>query len=268
MSADPVVRIEGEAAVLVSGRQERARVSVRRLVEELARGIERGPSCGVLPDRVRLWSERGDCVGLAIELPPGPRTVRVLREDSKSPFGPSARYREATLSFPWVVLPIVFHRGALTGMAQLYYRTRPLAEGSDLLFPNLYNVARGYGLPCWLCLANLGDVSSLPWPAKVHAIVDHVFGAGWNRSSEVHEGNSYWGSTSGLDPRVASIEAWEAATREQPMFACQVQWKAAGSTIHAELERMARQLGAGPPIENAAQLAGCVTRAAAGASAR
>jgi hypothetical protein len=110
----------------------------------------------------------------------------------------------------------------------------------------------------------MGDLSSLPWPEKVRAIVDHVFGAGWNRSSELHEGNSYWGSMAGIDPRVASVEAWESATREQPMFTCQVAWKAAGTTLEAELERMGRQLDDDPAIDNAAQLAGCVTRAASG----
>jgi hypothetical protein len=44
-----------------------------------------------------------------------------------------------------------------------------------LYFPNLYNVAAGYGQQCWLCLANLKkNLVPLPWEEKVREVRAHL----------------------------------------------------------------------------------------------
>ena len=159
---------------------------------------------------------------------------------------------------------LVFRGGLLTGLQQLYYRREPLdstqASRQELLLPNLLNVAEGYGQRCWVCLQNLEIKPSAPWATKIDAIIDHVFSAAFNRSSEVHEGNSYWGAMKSLDPRLESIEAWEQASKENPLFVLDVPWKAADTTVGAELQSMLDQVLSLPSLETATELAGLITR--------
>jgi hypothetical protein len=265
MKSDALIRVQAGMASFRSAGQTVA-IEVPRLVDELLRASERAPSCGVLPECVRAWTELGDCVALAIELRPGPRTVRWLADGSEHPFGQRARYRAPVrLSFPYVIVLAVFFRGALTPISQLYYRTRALADSDDeLLLPNLPNVADGHGYPCWFCLLGIGDdLASLGWSEKVARIASHVFGAGFNRSAEMHEGNSYADAGRSLDPRLASVESWCEATRSDPLFALSIPWPSAKTTLRAELARMRAVLAPGEPIENSGQLARLIARAAA-----
>jgi hypothetical protein len=252
---DPHLRVEGERVQLFQGKDPLGTTSVEEAVEALAANRDVTPSCGVLPRGVRLVRERGDATALVVEVPPQLRTVRWLDDDSPQPFGPKARYRERFLAFPYLVLLVVFRRGALTGAQQLYYRNEPLDAGEELLLPNLYNVAEGYGLRCWLCLAALSGLSPLAWPAKVDRIIEHVFWASFNQSSEVNEGNSYWGRMQGIDPRVASLDAWEEASRADRRFPLSVAWQPAGTTASAELERMLDAVVQARPLRSAADLA-------------
>lgn len=266
MKTQPRLRIERREVICELAGQPVSRVGLRELIAEIERRSTRSPSCRIVPERVRAWVEKGDCVALAIELKPGPRSVRWLAEDSPAPFGRRARYRALLrLSFPYVVVLAVFSHGALTPLSQLYYRAHPLTDRDDeLLLPNLPNVARGYGLECWVCLVGMrDDLVGRSWSEKVEAIAAHVFGAGFNRSAEMHEGNSYADAARELDPRLASVEAWAEATARQPMFALDVPWSPAKTTLGAELEQMLRKIAPLEPLEDAEQVAGLVARAAA-----
>jgi hypothetical protein len=249
LSVEPEIHIHGDRARFSQGRAPLGVVPLEALVKAIQGAGERGPSCGVLPKGVRIWRERGDVVGVAVEIPPHARSVRWLAEDSKAPFGPGARYREVYLGFPYLVLLLVLRQGQLTGLQQLYYRRAPLDRGDELLLPNLYNVAAGHGQRCWLCLQHVGDVGPLRWPERIARVVDHLFSAAFNQSSERNEGNSYWGSRPAVDPRVASLEAWQSAARANPLFALEVPWEPAGTTATAELAAMLDRVLArkGPP---------------------
>ena len=60
----------------------------------------------------------------------------------------------------------------------------------------------------------------------------------------------------GVDERLASIEAWEAATGVDPMFATEVNWLPTKLTLRQVMERMARYLKLdGPGTIGAADLA-------------
>jgi hypothetical protein len=258
----PELRIRGDRVSVRQGRKVLVDAPLDRFVESIARASDRGLEPDVLPRGVRLWWRRGDAVAIAVELGPQARTVRWLADDSEVPFGRGARYRDAFLSFPYIILLLVFRGGGLTGQQQLYYRTDSLDTGEDLLLPNLYNVAKGYGQRCWLCLQNLLEVNRLPsWSAKIAAVGDYVFSAAFNQSSERHEGNSYWGAMKALDPRLKSVEAWEAATRENAFFALDVKWKPAGVTASAELRSMLDHVVAPSSLESATDLAGLVAGA-------
>ena len=241
--------------------QERGRtvreMTLEALISVLAGAVDRPPNA-LVPGGVRLWCQRRDAVACAIEVPPHARSVRWLSPRSRVPFGPGAHYERRYLAFPYVVVLVVLRGGELTGLQQLYYRRAPLEQGEDLLLPNLPNVAEGYGMRCWLCLNQLGAIAPLPWAKKVEAIGEHVFAAAFNRSSEVHEGNSYWGSKTAVEARVATLEAWETASRENGWFALDVPWRPAGTTVSAELRRMLDAVVAPLDVRTATDVVGLI----------
>lgn len=208
-----------------------------------------------IPEGIRFIRRRGDVVVLVLEERPQVRTVRWLDDGSSAPFGKGAIYRTARLAFPFVVAVLGFRGGALTGYQQCFYRTEALCQLSDpLLLPNLYNVADGYGLKCWLCLAQLQiDLTPLSWQDKVREIRRHLWGAGFNRSSELHEGMSYWTAMRGIDRRFETLDKWEQASRDDPFFPLTVGWKPSGKTVGELMGAMIAALGA-PAITTVAQL--------------
>ena len=209
-----------------------------------------------VPDGVRFVRRRGASTVLVMEERPQVRTVRWLTDKSPVPFGEKAVYRTARLAFPFVVVVVTLRGGGMTGHQECFYRTAPLENLSDpLLLPNLPNVANGHGHQCWLCLAGMkDDLSALPWGAKVRAIRQHMWGAGFNRSSEVHEGNSYWQTSKELDPRLAKVEAWEEASGKQPFFPLEVAWRPSERTVGQVMDEMLVLSAAAPAPASAEHL--------------
>jgi hypothetical protein len=193
----------------------------------------------MVPEGVRFVRWRGNAVVLVVEEKPQLRTVRWLADESSVPFGTGAVYRTARLAFPFIVSVLAFRDGGLTGFQQCFYRTAPLSRISDpLLLPNLFNVAAGHGQLCWLCLANLQvDLKPLPWNDKLREIHRHVWGAGFNRSSEIHEGMSYWSAMRNVDRRFDTIDTWAQASREDRYFPLKVCWKPSGKTVGDVIEQ-------------------------------
>ena len=263
-ASGPEVHICGDTVSLREGGKELASVGIRPFASVLTQVSDHCLGDELLPRGVRYWYRRGDTLALAVEVPPHTRTVRWLDPGSKRPFGRGASYGDYFIAFPYVVLLLVFHGGTLAPFHQLFYRRAPLDAGEELLLPNLYNVAKGYQQRCWVCLQHLNvDLEPLSWAQRVDAIVDHVFTAAFNRSSEEHEGNSYWQSTKSLDPRVSSIAAWHEASREDPLFPLEVAWKSAGVTMREELHGMLDQFAPARRVQSAADFAGLVTAAQA-----
>jgi hypothetical protein len=199
---------------------------------------------GLIPEGVRFVQRRADVVVLVVEEKPHLRTVQWLSDESPAPFGSRARYQTVRLSFPFVVLIIAFRDGELTGKQQCFYRTAPLKNlDAPLLLPNLYNVSvDAYDQKAWLCLKPLkGNLGHLEWEDKVHAIRKELWSK-FNRSSEVHEGQSYWGQMRQVDPRVSNIEAWQEASKRDPFFPLQVRWKPAGYTVGQVVDGMLSEL--------------------------
>jgi hypothetical protein len=269
VTGDPEIQIVDKQVAIRHGGKTMVEIPLEAFVREIAVASDRRPELGILPRRVRYCCERRDAMAVVIEVEPQARTVSWLTDDSKAPFGRSANYQRYFLSFPYIILLVVFRAGAITGYQQLYYRNAPLGgdqdahrgEDQELLLPNLYNVADGHGQRCWLCLQFLPDVSRLPWPEKIDTIVDHVFCASFNQSSERHEGNSYWSSTRGIDPRVQTLEAWEKATRENHRFALEVPWKPAGETATGVLMGMLDRVAEPFRPSRATDLAGLLSLA-------
>lgn len=262
MAAELEIRISGGRARISQRRKLLLDVPIEKLALAIARAADRTPGLGVLPRGARYLLERGDATAVAVEIEPHARTVPWVADDSPVPYGRGARYRSYFLAFPYVVLLLVFHRGVLTPYHQLYYRTRGLEVDDELLLPNLYNVAQGYGQQCWVCLQNLPPRAGRgSWTEKVDAIIEHVFTAAFNRSSEEHEGNSYWGTMRDVDPRVRTVEAWQVASHENQLFPLGVAWKPAGTSVARELGSMLDRVVARRSLRRASDVAGTVTSA-------
>jgi hypothetical protein len=90
-------------------------------------------------------------------------------------------------------------------------------------------------------------LTPLTWEAKVREIRRHFWGAGFNRSSEIHEGMSYWTASRSLDPRFQTLETWEQASQEHPFFPLEVSWTPAQATIGSVIEGMMARLSPRTP---------------------
>jgi hypothetical protein len=232
-----LIEIQGDTVRLALAESPGVAVKLATFVDTLAQWVERRAFPGVLIDGVRFVRTRGPATGVCLEVPPQVRTVRWLADDSPAHYGPGARYEQVRLAFPYIVIIVTFWHGALTGKQQLFYRAAPVrSEGDALCFPNLYNVADGYGQVCWLCLQKLGTLDTVPWDAKLHCIVEHLWSA-FNRSSEVHEGHSYWGKMRHVDRRLRTLAAWQQASAKDPTFVLSVRWQPAGLTIRQVMDQ-------------------------------
>jgi hypothetical protein len=238
------IEIVGERVSYKHDGREVMSVSVADFLSTVVAHSDQPLLAEAIPEGVRFLHRRGDAAVVVIEEKPQLRTVRWLADNSPVPYGQRAIYRTARLAFPFIVLVVVLRGGSLTGYQQCFFRTAPLQRLSDpLCYPNLYNVAKGYGQDCWLCLANLKqDLAPLAWEEKVREIRKHLWGAGFNQSSEMHEGNSYWQTVRRLDPRLASLTAWEAASQQDPFFPLQVKWQPLGKTVGEVMDEMLREV--------------------------
>ena len=242
-SAEDIIEIVGEEVTLKRGETVVVKAALGDFLDSLAQQQSRATFAdgSPLPDGVRFVHQRGIATVVVLELFPQVREVRWISNQSPQPFGPKTQYQPATLAFPYIVIFVLFQAGCLTGFQQLFYRAEAISSENDALcFPNLLNVSEGYGQKCWLCLANMTDVSQLPWNKKVHRVLEHFWEAGFNKSSEYHEKNSYWqkATAARLDPRLNSVESWQAATEEDPLFMLKVKWKPAGLTVGQVVESM------------------------------
>ncbi len=226
-----LIDIQGDTVRLYGDKQALTSVKLQAFVDALVQQTERPGFPGMLIDGMRFVRMQGAATAVCLELPPQVRTVRWLDDASPADFGPKARYLQVRLAFPYMVIMVAFWNGALSGQQQLFYRTAPIASEADaLFFPNLYNVAEAYGQLCWLCLQKLGSLAKVPWETKLHRIVEHLWSA-FNRSSEAHEGNSYWGKMRNLDHRLQSVAAWQCQTKTDPLFVLSVPWQPANVSI-------------------------------------
>jgi hypothetical protein len=257
-ATDAVVQVAGDRATWRSHGSAAGTMPLRNLVDRLADAGSGPERWHLYPRHVRLMATRRHrhVVGMVIEMPPGPRRVSWIADDSPAAFGPGTTFDERELSFPWVVLLVVFAHGELTGLQQAFYRTAPIASLDDRLgFTNLLNVARGYGQESWVCFENVRRrLRRLDWSERVAALCEHFWQAAFTRSSEIHEDNSFWQTSASIDRRLATADAWEEATRRHPYFALEIAWRPAPEPLGVTLSRMLDMVSPWRPIERVEQL--------------
>jgi len=236
------------------------------LPDLMAKLVPGGPDTGdlVLPDGVKRVLPVPDGLMLVHQTPPRVYSFKWISDDSETPFGAGTEYRSVRIALPYVVTMAVFE-GATRGIPVLSHRNecffsnQPLeSDGPDtpLCFPALLNCSRypkpeGFPLS-WICTQHLSKrefAGRKTLHASLHAglsaLLRHLLESGFNRSSEMHEGSSWFKETvdAGVDPRIASVETWQKASAEDPLFVLEVPWLTTGRTLQQMCERIIRLSG-------------------------
>ncbi len=200
---------------------------------------------------------------LAYEAPPGVRRLRwgVRSEASERRFS----YREVQLALPYVVIVTgvrIDARGTMTfdGWTEAYFANESLRSLTAPLCPApLLNVV-GRSEPhhsggAVVCMSGFGHTST-PGDGepseRLHrglaAVLGYFFESGFNedfertgRISAFHDPHS-----KPADPRLATVEAWEEASAQDPSFVLQIPWLPIARTLSRSLEAVAEQLGIVP----------------------
>jgi len=144
---------------------------------------------------------------------------------------------------------------------RVYYRAAPLASGEDALsLPNLWNVkaAESPLARCRACLRGRPPLDGLPTGAQAEAAITFFWAAGFNLDVE----DNAFDRSRAVDPRVASLEAWEAATAGDPLFPLGVPWIATGLALRQAMEHLLPWSHGTAPLTDAADLADVMYRLA------
>lgn len=232
---EELIEIEGDEVRLylddVEARRLDRRVAVDHFVDEIARLARevRGERTPLLAPGVLYFEQRGPKTVVVVQQPPQVRRVRWIADPDSTTA--AEEYRERALAFPYVVIVLSFDGASLDGRGQLYYRAEPLNSLEDeLLQPNLLNVTQGNDTPhCWLCLGRL-EMGSLSWSDRIARSLEFLWQSGFNYDFEVPRGSCFTRARD-LDPRIATVEAWERTSREHPLFPLEIPWPATGVTL-------------------------------------
>ena len=254
----PIVTIEGAKARVVLPEGPSGDMKVKELVSRLQPGVP--DSCGVvLPDGVKCLLPASFGFVLVHQTPPSVFSFRWIAPDSESPYGPEASYRTIKIALPYLIVLAVFERTRgqipqLGSRNECFFSNAPLdAAGleTQLCFPALLNCSK---FPdeeehplSWICTQSLQPRRMPTRPTLEQSVRDglaallrHLLESGFNLSSEKHEQNSWFSESveAGIDPRIASVEDWEKATAEDPLFVLDVPWLSTGRSLSAIAERI------------------------------
>ena len=259
------VIFEGETVTATSPEGTTASMPITGLIERLA--PQRMDTLGVvLPDGVKCVLPIPGGTVLVKEVKPRVHPMRWIAADSPVPYGPSASYREVTIALPYTIVVAVFENqeGGMTRLgrsSECFFSNQSLdREGLDtqLSYPALLNCSRFPALPAhplsWICVEHLphqdlrgAESATDGYRLGLAALLEHLFGAAFNLSSDANELASWFSETvrAGVDERLSSVEAWEQATREDPLFALEVPWLPTGHTLREVAQRIVDARGAG-----------------------
>jgi len=227
----------------------------------------------VLPDGVKLIVSQGRVTVVVHETPPRVHNLRWIASDSPAPYGPGTKYRQVRVALPYLIVLAVFGtdpNGALslTSSSECFFRTAPLTSGdAELFYPALLNCSRfappaGHPLS-WICTEKLararvvtGKTANERIRSGMRALCQCLLETGFNFSSEHHEGSSWFTESRKVDSRIDTVENWQAATEQDPLFVLEVPWLEVDESLSGVIARTFKNLNAGPPsLKCAADLA-------------
>jgi hypothetical protein len=226
-------------------------------------------TCGiVVPNGVRLLYSEGNMTVWVYEIAPGVVQLKWIADDSPTPFGPGSKYRKVRIALPYLVVLAVFQHGLLSEVNECFFRVAPLeTENDDLLFPALLNCSKFHapaGRPLsWICTQHLDRrlIMTERDPSRrmrrgLKLLRHCLLETGFNYSSEHHELSSWFTESRKVDPRVSTVENWEKATVDDPMFVLEVPWLKTNMSVKQVVDRIVNcQHGASPRVTTDLDLA-------------
>ncbi len=267
VAQDPeVITATGDQISAVSPEGEQRTMKIEEFLERVApRQFDTGEI--VLPDGVKCVQPVPGGAVVVHQTPPRVHRFKWIAADSPAPFGPETTYREVSIALPYITVIAVFDEVSRNGALRLanssecFFTNHPLEnQGLDtpLAFPALLNCSRfpdsARARPLsWIC------VEKLPRSARVGlktahegvqkgltALLQHLLESGFNRSSDEHEMSSWYSETvkADIDPRLATIEDWERASEEDPLFVLEMPWLPTNHTVRSAIARIAKTRGA------------------------
>ena len=242
-----------DAHVKMSGKQ----CQVDKFCDVVSKNTVSGMSETPIPDNVKWIVRAGKLEVYILELKPELRRVKWVKEVAgrtrQSAKQDEDGYEFRKLATPYVVMSVPFFGGQLHPNVELFYRNTPLSKLDDKLYTcNLLNVSMGRivagvsGFKTWVCTQYL-DTSGCTAPADILSeIISHIFGGGFNRSSDNSEGASGFSTYEAAngDPRTRNVEKWEEASEKNPRFVLDMDWIDAKATPRDLIEFRMKQFGA------------------------
>ena len=226
----------------------------------------------VIPPKGVLQRTEGNSVIWIYEREPQPYNFKWIAPDSAAPFGRGTKYREVSISLPYLVVFAAFTivppgRLSLSNANEAFFRNAPIRSPDDeLFFPGLLNCSLFDSAPerplAWICTQHLDrsfdreqDLNRRMnggFKALLHCLLE----AGFNYSSEKHEGMSGFTASQKVDERVSTVENWEAASKKSPLFVLDLPWLPTGCSVATVTERIFKRMNAARPgLKTAADVA-------------
>jgi len=222
----------------------------------------------VLPDKVKCIKSSADHkFHIAVwEIDPQVHNIRWISEDSEKRYGPGTEYTVRPLALPYIILtvPFVIEKDKMIpqqGHFECFYRNEPLTDMDQVLYyPALLNCSKWPAAHApkkplsWLCTQYLNPaaifqektLSKQLW-RTLKLTRWCLLESGFNYSSEHHEGNSHYSdyiNSSVVDARIKDVAKWEAASKKDPLFVLDIDWKPTGHTVAQLIDRTFGLLGA------------------------
>lgn len=249
------------------------------LLPKLGPGISTSPV--ILPSGVKCVLSQGPLTVWVWEKPPHIARLSWIRGDSPSPYGRGTTYRHVRIALPYLIIFAVFFRDryglpAIANLDECFFRNAPLKSMNDeLCYPGLLNCSkypdavRDQSPLSWICTQHLKQTLKMSsndpgerFQAGFEAVRYCLLETSFNLSSEHHEGNSWYSASKAVDPRIATIENWEAETKKDPLFALTVPWIPTGYSVAGVTERQFKIHGAaGAKIKSADDVARIIRKA-------
>lgn len=257
------VTVEGSAVKTVSPEGAPAEMSVEKLLGALRRSAAAELAGVMMPDGFRTFWHAGPVAVLLFEIPFGLHQVnwRV----GGAPFGPECQYEKFIIALPNIELfaPFVLNERGQFRLArkrvEAHVSNTPIREASAKVYPPpLLNCSK-YTNPAeaprkcisWLCTQSLDE-------AKLAAVKDNgarirasfrelrrvLLDGGFNLSSDVHEGSSWYTESAKVVKEICDLNQWQRRSRSDPTWILKQQWIDLGHTAADIATRLLTIMGA------------------------
>ncbi len=238
----------------------RKKMGVSQLCRLIAQHTISDMSDKPIPDNVRWLCESGKHAVYIIELQPELRSILWTdyphNEWYEEDDAVAGTYTVAT---PYVILKVPFYKSRILGDVEVFYRNQPLQSIDDELYhTNLHNVKQFYSSKGYLCCDGLTVSPGLDRAEVLGELVNHL----WSGEFNLELGQNFENfANSGHDKRLATIDAWQAASLADPKFVLGVKWLHANVTVRDLIEIHFRNQAIGVSPASSSQLGNLILSA-------